>query len=388
MALEVGIGLEGSLAVHLRRCRTVVAAFAAAVLLPEPGMSQSQTDRQLIFSEQCLTEPSSECLAQLVIPAATALDSPSTHLQGIAEALLLKGERDYAEQVLKAAIDLGFDGFSTETGFGANSDLWTVSRISRLLRLLDENGFDDLVLGVVELLERFLEREPESNAREQALLELFIAFHDLGELEMALSTADRTFVPASKWTRYGDVAVAYVEAGRIDEALAVTEKVGNPTFIAKARARVAAAVAAEGQIELAKDLLPSRSSDIEVTNAHKAIASALVATGRFDEAIAYANAISGDFQRAFVQDNTSGALAKAGELETAMTLAKSISVRQQRAQAMATVGEALVARGEIELARDMLAEMPRFALWQDPVDESIEKARARLERALDLATNQ
>ena len=158
MALAVGIGLEGSLEVHLRRCRTIVAAFAAAVFLPGPCMSQNQTDRQLVFSEQCLTEPSSECLSEMVIPAAKALDSPSTHLQGIAEALLLKGERDYAEQVLKAAIDLGFEGFATETGFGANSDSWTVSRISRLLNLLDENGLDDLILELVELLEDFLEQ--------------------------------------------------------------------------------------------------------------------------------------------------------------------------------------------------------------------------------------
>jgi hypothetical protein len=135
-------------------------------------------------------------------------------------------------------------------------------------------------------------------------------------------------------------------------------------------------------------VLARRSSDIEVTNAHKAIASALVANGQVDEAISYANAILGTFQRAFVQDSTFGALVEAGELERAVTVAKSISVRQQRAQAMATVGEVLVAQGEIELARDVLAEMPRTALWQDPVDESIEEAPARLERALSAATSQ
>ena len=301
---------------------------------------------------------------------------------------MLRGERDHARQVLEAAIDIGFEGFSTKTGFGANSDLWTVSRISRLLNLLDEHGFRELQLKAVELLESFLKYSPDSNAREDALYLVFIALLDLGELEDALSTADRMTRSVSKWVMYGDVAVAQAEARRTDEALATAERVGNATFRVKAKARVAAVLAEQGRIELAKDVLPSQASDIEVNNAHKAIASALAANGEINEAIAYANAISGMFQRAFVQDSLSGVLAEAGELEAAVALAKSISVRQQRAQALATVGEVLVAGGEIELARAVLAEMPRTALWQDPVDESVEESRARLERALSSATSQ
>ncbi len=323
----------------------------------------------------------------MVIPAAKVEDSPGTHLQGIAEILLTMGHRDFAAQLLEAAISTGFDGFGTESGFGANSDLWNLSRISRLLTLLDENGFRDLQLEVVDLLEEFLAREPSPNAQEQALHLIFTTFLDRGELGPALSTADRISDAVAKWVGYGDVAVAHATAGRLDDALETAGRIGNSKFRGKANARIAAALADQGKIELAVNVLSDAPPDIETTTAHKAITSALVAAGQFDEAIAYADALFGKFQRAFVQDSTAGALADAGELEKALALAKSISVRQQKAQAMATVGEELVERGEIALARDLLAEMPRFAFWQDPVDESLDQARDRLTRALEAAAN-
>ena len=57
---------------------------------------------------------------------------------------------------------------------------------------------------------------------------------------------------------------------------------------------------------------------------------------------------------------------------------------------MATVGETLVAQGEVELARSVLEAIPQqfpwknlpWNLWQDPVDESAEEARARLTIAI------
>ncbi len=54
---------------------------------------------------------------------------------------------------------------------------------------------------------------------------------------------------------------------------------------------------------------------------------------------------------------------------------------------MATVGEILVLRGQIQAARDVLAEMPRFALWDDPVDELVNEAAPASRRALDASSD-
>jgi tetratricopeptide (TPR) repeat protein len=370
------------------RFRAIAAAiaFVASAWVPTIGLSEEAINNYPGSEEECLASPTSECLLALAIKIAKSEDSPGTLMQELSEVLLQQGERERAKLVLGDAIGLGFDAFSAETGFGANSDLWTVSRLSRLLTLLNENGFRDLQLEVVALLDDFLERAPTSNAKEQALYTLFEAFLNLGDLDQALSTARR----AGKWAWYTDVAVALAEAGRVDEALEITKRIGNLTHRETLRARVASVLAAQGRIELAQDLLSSGASDIEITNAHKAIASALIANGQIEEAVAYANGISDTFQRAFVQDSTSGALAEAGDLDSALTLAKSISVHQQRSQAMATVGEILVSQGEVELARDVLEEIPQrvswknfpLNLWQDPVDESAEEARARLTLAI------
>lgn len=377
---------------HFGHLRAIIAcvALVAFAWVPTIGLSEETVSSYLVSEEECFESPSSECLLVLAIERAKSEDSPGTLLQEVSEILLQQGERQRAELVLSDAIGLGFDAFSTETGFGANSDLWTVSRLSRLLTLLNENSFRDLQLEVVALLEEFLEREPASTAKEQALYTLFAAFLDLGELDQAFSAARRSSDPVSRWTRYTDIAVAHAKEGRVDEALEIAKWIGNLTYREKLRARVAAILAEQGNIELAQDLLSSGGSDIETTNAHKAIASALIASGQINEAVAYANGISDTFQRAFVQDSTSGALAEAGEIDSALTLAKSISVQQQRSQAMATVGEILVAQGEVELARDLLEAIPqRFSwknllsnLWQDPVDESAEEARARLTLAI------
>jgi len=377
---------------HFGRFRAIAAAITFVVFAwaPTIGLPEETVSNYLVSEEECFESPSSECLLALAIKVAKSEDSPGTLLQQVSEVLLQQGKRERAELLLSDAIGLGFGAFSTETGFGANSDLWTVSRLSRLLTLLNENSFRDLQLEVVALLEEFLEREPASTAKEQALYTLFAAFLDLGELDQAFSAARRSSDPVSRWTRYTDIAVAHAKEGRVDEALEIAKWIGNLTYREKLRARVAAILAEQGNIELAQDLLSSGGSDIETTNAHKAIASALIASGQIDEAVAYANGISDTFQRAFVQDSTSGALAEAGEIDSALTLAKSISVQQQRSQAMATVGEILVAQGEVELARDLLEAIPqRFSwknllsnLWQDPVDESAEEARARLTLAI------
>lgn len=377
---------------HFGRFRAIVAAiaFLASAWVPTIVLSEETVGNYPVWEEECLEFPSSECLLTLAIKVAKSEDSPGTLLKEVSEALLQQGERERAELVLDDAIGLGFDAFRTETGFGANSDLWTVSRLSRLLTFLNEKDFRDLQLEVVALLEEFVEREPASNAKEQALYTLFAAFLDLGDLDQAFSAARRSSDPVSRWTLYTDIAVAHAKEGRVDEALEIAKWIGNLTYREKLRARVAAVLAEQGNIELAQDLLSSGASDIETTIAHKAIASALIANEQIDEAVAYANGISDTFQRAFVQDSTSGALAEAGEIDIALTLAKSISVHQQRSQAMATVGEVLVARGDVELARDVLEEIPqRFSwknllsnLWQDPVDESAEEARARLTLAI------
>jgi tetratricopeptide (TPR) repeat protein len=369
---------------HFCRFRAVAAtiAFVVSAWVPTIGLSEETINNYPVSEENCLAFPSSECLLALAIKVAKSEDSPGTLLHEVSEVLLQQGERERAELVLGDAIGLGFDAFSTETGFGANSDSWTVSRLSRLLALLNDNGFRDLQLEVVAVLEDFLAREPASNAKEQALDTLFAAFLDLGDLDQAFSAARRSSDPVSRWTRYTDIAVIHAKAGRIDEALEIAKWIGNLTYREKLRARVAAILAEQGNIELAQDLSSSGAADIDTTNAHKAIASALVASGKIHEAVSYANAIPGTFQRSFVQDSTSGALAVAGEIAAALALAKSISVRQQRAQAMATVGEVLAARGEVELARDVLAELPRWGLWEDPVDESLDDARARLTGAI------
>ena len=377
---------------HFGRFRAIAAAITFVVFAwaPTIGLPEETVSNYLVSEEECFESPSSECLLALAIKVAKSEDSPGTLLQQVSEVLLQQGKRERAELVLSDAIGLGFGAFSTETGFGANSDLWTLSRLSRLLTLLNENGFRDLQLEVVALLEKFLEREPASNAKEQALYTVFAAFLDLGDLDQAFSAARRSSDPVSRWTRYTDIAVAHAKKGRVDEALEIAKWIGNLTYREKLRARVAAILAEQGNIELAQYLLSSGGLDIETTNAHKAIASALIASGQIDEAVAYANGISDTFQRAFVQDSTSGALAEAGEIDSALTLAKSISVQQQRSQAMATVGETLVAQGEVELARSVLEAIPQqfpwknlpWNLWQDPVDESAEEARARLTIAI------
>jgi tetratricopeptide (TPR) repeat protein len=356
-----------------------IAVLATGAMLSAQVLAQGPADPPTSSEEQCLSAPDRDCLAGKVIPAAMAQDSPGIRLQEIAEALLSRGERDYAEQVLWAALGIGFDGFGTTTGLGANSDLWTVSRISRFLQLLDENDFVDLQLGTIDLLEDFLVHDRESVAREDALYLVFTTQLDLEAFDDALSTADRM---ASRWERHGDVAVANVEAGRTDEALALAEAIGSSTFRIKAMARIAVALAERGQIGVALEVVPDEASDIEVTNAHKAIVSALVANGQADDAIAYTNALTGPFLRSYVQDSTSEALARAGEIEAAMAMAESILVHQERAQAMATVGEILLASGEAELARDLLARFPRTGFWEDPTTESIDEARSRLEHAI------
>jgi len=190
--------------------RAIIATFLLAVFAwtPTQGVSEEPTNIHPVSKQECLSSPSSECLIALAIKVAKSQDSPGTLLQEVSETLLQQGQRERARLVLGDAIGLGFDAFSTETGFGANSDLWAVSRLSRLLELLEENGFRDLQLRVVSLLEDFLEREKGSDAQDQALYVLFTAFLELGEFEKAFSATVQTTDPVTKWFRYGDVAVA------------------------------------------------------------------------------------------------------------------------------------------------------------------------------------
>lgn len=368
----------------MKHHRGIIATLVAALGLSNPLWAQGEAGSQPTSPEMCLITPDPGCMNSLVIPDALAQDSPGVRLQEMAESLLERGEQAYARQLLEAAIEIGFDGFSTTTGFGANSDLWTVSRIGRFLDLLEQNGFADLQRATIDMLDGFVEGHPESNAREDALYQMFSAFLDLGAHDDALSTADRM---ASKWRRYGDVAVAYAEAGRTDDAVALSDAIGNSALRLEAKARVSQTLAERGRIELAIEVLPSGAPGIEVTNAHKAIASALVLAGRTDEAIAYADALPGPFRRSYVQDSTAGALAAIGEFGLALALADRISLGQQRAQALASVGEILVAQGEVDRARDILARFPSVSIWKDPVDESIDEARTRLEQAIDAAVS-